>query len=85
MEFLSGRAARPDPAWLAGASGRPGLDQPVGNKASFLLGIEAGLFVFFGTRGVNPGDDIEKDIGASVPLLFIFTLGLVCLFEAPGH
>jgi hypothetical protein len=53
-------------------------------KASFLLGIEAGLFVFFGTRGVNPGDNIEKDIGASVPLLLIFTLGLVCLFAALG-
>jgi hypothetical protein len=53
-------------------------------KASFVLGIEVALFVFFGQRAVNPGEDIEKEIIDRVPLLFLFSLGLVCLFAALG-
>jgi len=53
-------------------------------KASFILGIEAALFVFFGERAVNPGEDVEKEIIDRVPVLLIFSLGLVCLFAALG-
>jgi hypothetical protein len=53
-------------------------------KASFVLGIEVALFVFFGERAVNPGEDIEKEIINQETLLFLYSLGLVCLFAALG-
>jgi hypothetical protein len=53
-------------------------------KASFILGIEAALFVFFGARAVNPTEDVENELIDRVPLLFMFTLGLSCLFAALG-
>ena len=48
-------------------------------KASVILGIEAALFVFFGERAVDPGEDVEREVIGRVPVLLLFSLGLVCL------